>query len=74
MLEKHHQDQMENKEQEDRELAQMLSDMTVVRAKRRVPAKKEDKQPEEVKGGEEVFALTPKSKEATMATMTLKNL
>ena len=38
------------------------------RVKRRVPAKKEDKQPEEVKGAEEVFALTPKSKEATMAT------
>ena len=63
MLEKHHQDHMENKEQEDREHAHM----TVIRVKRRVPADKEDKQPE-VKGGEEVFALTPKSKEATMAT------
>ena len=70
LLEKHHKDHMENKEQEDREHAHM----TVIRVKRRVPAKKEDKQPEEVKGGEEVFALTPKSKEATMATMTLKNL
>ena len=70
LLEKHHKDHMENKEQEAREHAQMLSDMTVIRVKRRVPAKKEDKQPEEVKGGEEVFALTPKSKEATMATYT----
>ena len=68
LLEKHYEDLMENKEQEAREHAQMLSDMTVIRVKRRVPAKKEDKQPEEVKGGEEVFALTPKSKEATMAT------
>ena len=57
MLEKHHKDHMENKEQEDRELAQMLSDMTVIRVKRRVPAKKEDKQPEEVKGGEDLSTL-----------------
>ena len=57
LLEKHHQDHMENKEQEDREHAQMLSDMTVIRVKRRVPAKKEDKQPEEVKGGEDHSTL-----------------
>ena len=48
---------MENKEQEAREHAQMLSDMTVIRVKRRVPAKKEDKQPEEVKGGEDHSTL-----------------
>ena len=47
----------ENKEQEAREHAQMLSDMTVIRVKRRVPAKKEDKQPEEVKGGEDLNTL-----------------
>ena len=57
LLEKHHKDHMENKEQEDREHAQMLSDMTVIRVKRRVPAKKEDKQPEEVKGGEDHSTL-----------------
>ena len=81
MLEKHRQDHLENKEQEDREHEQMVADMTVIRVKRRVPAEKEDKQvadihgegqrrqpAEEVKGGEEVFALTPKSKEASMAT------
>ena len=67
LLEKHHGDHMKNKEQEDKEHAQMLSDMTVIRVKRRVPAKKENKEPEVVKAGEEVFALTPKSK-ATMAS------
>ena len=67
LLEKHHGDHMKNKEQGDKEHAQMLSDMTVIRVKRRVPAKKENKEPEVVKAGEEVFALTPKSK-ATMAS------
>ena len=79
MLEKHHQDHMENREQEDREHEQMVADMTFIRVKR--SAEKEDKQvadihgecqrrqpAEEVKGGEEVFALTPKSKETSMAT------
>ena len=57
LLEKHYEDLMENKEQEAREHAQMLSDMTVIRVKRRVPAKKEDKQPEEVKGCEDHSTL-----------------
>ena len=48
MLEKHHQDHMENREQEDREHEQMVADMTVIRVKRR--AEKEDKQVADIHG------------------------
>ena len=49
LLEKHHQDHMENREQED-EHELMVADMTVIRVKRRVPAEKEDKQVADIHG------------------------
>ena len=89
MLEKHHQDHMENREQEDREHEQMVADMTVIRVKRR--AEKEDKQvadihgecqrrqpAEEVKGGKEVLLSLPSRRrrrwQLMQAAMALKNL
>ena len=89
MLEKHHQDHMENREQEDREHEQMVADMTFIRVKRR--AEKEDKQvadihgegqrrqpAEEVKGGEEVLLSLPSRRrrrwQLMQAAMALKNL
>ena len=77
-LEKHHEDHINNKEKEDREFTEMVNNIEVIRVKRRVPAEKEKKQVadiqrrqpvEEVKGSEKVFALPPKLKEASKATV-----
>ena len=84
MLETHHQDHLENKEQEDREHEEMVADMKVIRVKRRVPAEKEDKQvadihgegqrrqpAEEVKGGEEVLLSLPSRRRRRWQLMTI---
>ena len=75
MLEKHSLEHKEDKEEEDRKHMLMVAGIQVIRVKKRVPSEKVKvkehaiAEEEEDDTREEVFTLTPKSKnEASLAT------